>query len=260
MTTDIRRVVRLLAVGMRTYMKHQASSGMWIVFTTLTPVVYAMVAFYLLRAGDQPDQLVHATAGAGIMGVWTSVLFGSGATIQRLRWMGVLEPLAIAPAPLILTLLPVTLVYAIVGLYSMIATLLLGWVAFGVSLAFAAPVTVLLSVVVCIVSMGMMGLLLTSTFVHMRNAHALNNTLDHPIWLLSGMLVPIGLPAWIRPLADILPTTWGARALHASIDGKSAWPSMGMAMLLGLIYLGLSVVALRYVEYKARDKAMLALS
>lgn len=126
MKTDLRRVVRLLCAGVRTYFKHQASSGMWVVFTTLTPAVYAMVAFYLLRAGNRPDQLIHATAGAGIMGVWTSVLFGSGATVQRLRWMGVLEPVAIAPAPLLLTLLPVTLVYAIVGLYSMAATLVLG--------------------------------------------------------------------------------------------------------------------------------------
>lgn len=106
----------------------------------------------------------------------------------------------------------------------------------------------------------MMGLLLTSTFVHLRNAHALNNTLDHPIWLLSGMLMPIAIPVWLKPVADVLPTTWAARALHTSIDGEPAWSSMGMAMLLGLIYLGLSVFALKYVERKARAKAMLALS
>ncbi|MFG3107092.1 ABC transporter permease [Streptomyces tendae] len=260
MKRDLRRTVRLLAVGVRTYLKHQASSGMWIVFTTLTPVVYAMIAFYLLRAGDRPDQLAHATAGAGIMGVWTSVLFGSGATVQRLRWMGVLEPVAIAPAPLLLTLLPVTLVYAIVGLYSIGATLVLGGLIFHVPLDFATSVPVLLSFLVCLVSMGMMGLLLTSTFVHLRNAHALNNTLDHPIWMLSGMLVPIALPGWLGPVADVLPTTWGARALHTSIDGGSAWSSMAAALVLGLIYLGLSAVALKYVEHKARAKAMLALS
>ena len=37
----------------------------------------------------------------------------------------------------------------------------------------------------------MFGLLLASTFVLLRNANALANTLEYPIWLLSGMLVPI---------------------------------------------------------------------
>ena len=45
----------------------------------------------------------------------------------------------------------------------------------------------------------------TSCF--MRNANALCNSLEYPIWLLSGMLVPITavLPGWTGPLAAILP-------------------------------------------------------
>ena len=62
----------------------------------------------------------------------------------------------------------------------------------------------------------MFGLLLASTFVLLRNANALANTLEYPVWLVSGMLVPITvLPGWTAPIGAVLPTTWAARARRA---------------------------------------------
>ncbi|GAA3229119.1 ABC transporter permease [Nonomuraea helvata] len=254
------RLLRVVYLGVRAQFLTMSRARLLIVFNVLTPVVYAIIATYLYGA-DRPDKLLQVSVGAGLMGVWTSVLFGSGGAIQNKRWAGLLEPLISTPAPFSVVLFSISLATSIVGIYAMIATVLWGAVFFGIPLAFPSPPLFLAATVVCVLAMGMMGMLLASTFVFMRNANALANTLDHPIWLLSGMLVPIStLPGWLHPLAWVLPSTWGAAAVHNTLNGGPVlWP-MAAALGLGAGYLLLSLLALRRVEYLARRQATLALA
>ncbi|MEH1016322.1 ABC transporter permease [Micromonospora sp. CPCC 206060] len=249
---------------MRTHVMYMSRSPIEIMLAVASPLIYATLAFYLFRAADRPDQLLQASVGAGLMGVWSSVLFGSGGAVQNQRALGTLETLISAPVPLVLVLLPITLSTAIVGTYAMAATLLWGVILFDVPLSFAHPGLFVLSLPLCVLSIGMMGLLLTSTFVLMRNANAVANFLDYPIWLLSGMLVPISvLPSWTTPWSAVLPTTWSARSLHLATDGarelSDVLVPMGLGILVGGCYLVLSVFALAWVERRARAAATLSL-
>ena len=259
------RVLRLICVGVRTHVGYMSRSPMEITFAVLVPLVYATLSVYLFRAGDDPGLMLQASVGAGLMGMWASVLFGAGGAVQNQRWLGTLETLVAAPTPFSLTLLPITLATAVIGTYAMGATLLWGAVLFGTPLHFAHPLLLLVAVPVCVLGLGMMGLLLASTFVLIRNANALANMLDHPIWMLSGMLVPITvLPYWTRPLSWALPTTWGARAVQdaalAGHSGSEVLRSLGLTVGSGLCYLLLALVALRWVERRARSAATLALA
>lgn len=195
------------------------------------------------------------------MGVWSSVLFGSGGAIQNQRWQGTLEMIMLAPRRPVAVLLPITLATGVTGTYALLATLAWGRLLYGIRLDFAHPYAFVLAAVVCVLALGMSGLLLASTFVLMRNANALANTLEYPVWLVSGMLVPLTvLPSWTGPIAAALPTTWGARALREATDGGPVWPSLGVCVLISLSYLGLGALALVHVERRARANATLALS
>ena len=44
--------------------------------------------------------LLYAALGAGLMGIWSSTLFGSGGAIQWQRWQGTLEVACRRPVPL----------------------------------------------------------------------------------------------------------------------------------------------------------------
>ncbi|GAA3394050.1 ABC transporter permease [Streptomyces roseoviridis] len=259
------RVLRLVVVGVRTHVSYMSRSPIEITFAVLVPLVYATLAVHLFRAAGDPDRLLTASVGAGLMGIWGSVLFGSGGAVQNQRWLGTLETLVVAPTPLALVLLPVTLATAVIGTYAMGATVLWGVLLFGVPLDFAHPLLFLLAVPVCVLALGMTGLLLAATFVLLRNANALANPLDTPVWLLSGLLVPITvLPAWTHPLSWALPTTWGARAVHAATSGG---PGAGevlvpllAAVALGSGYALAAVLVLGRVERRARAAATLALA
>ncbi|WP_392752993.1 ABC transporter permease [Streptomyces sp. LN590] len=261
----VSRALRLTVVGVRTHVSYMSRSPLEITFAVLVPLVYATLAVYLFRAADDPGQQLTAVVGAGLMGIWSSVLFGSGGAVQNQRWLGTLETLVSSPTPLSLVLLPITLATAVIGTYAMGATVVWGVVLFDVPLDFAHPLLFLVAVPVCVLSLGMMGLLLAATFVLLRNANALANPLDAPVWLLSGLLVPVAvLPDWTRPVSWALPTTWGSRAVHAATSGGASvgqvLTPMAVALALGAVYALAAVLVLGRVERRARAAATLSLA
>jgi ABC-2 type transport system permease protein len=111
------RTVRLLVVGTLLHARQLSRSPFEIATALLIPVVQATLAVYLFRSGAASQRMIQAAVGAGLMGVWSSVLFGSSGAIQNQRWQGTLEMIMLAPRPPALVLLPITLATAVTGTY-----------------------------------------------------------------------------------------------------------------------------------------------
>jgi ABC-2 type transport system permease protein len=254
-------LARLIAFGALLHFKQMSRSPFDIVTSLFTPVVLATLAVYLFRVSHHPPPVVEAAVGAGMMGIWESVLFGSGGAVQQQRWAGTLELLVVAPRRLAVKFLPITLASAVFGAYAVLATLVWCIAVFRVDLRIAQPVPFLLAIAGVVAALGMMGLLLASTFVLLPNANALANMLSYPIWLLSGMLIAItALPGWLRGISTLLPTTWGARAVREAAVGGPVWPSLALCLAEGLGCLALGVVQMGRMERRARAAATLALT
>ena len=249
---------RTLLVGWYYQLKMQAQSGFMIMTSLIQPVIFASIAMADQQAGNRTLPLLYYALGAGIMGIWSTVVFGCGGAISWQRHQGMLEPLVMAPAPFVLILMGITLGTATVGLYSMGATLLWAWLVFGAHLHFAHPLLFAVGVVATVVSLGLLGLVMGSSFVLYRNSNALSNMLEYPVWLVSGLLVPLSLiPGWTHPLAYVLAPTWGVEALRAAaIGGNPLWP-IGWCAVASLAYLGLGVWLVSLVERRARRQATL---
>jgi ABC-2 type transport system permease protein len=255
------RRLRLVGRGWLVHVKHMSSSGVFVVVSSVSPIIFATIAFYLFRAGHQPHTLVYAAIGAGIQSMWITTLMGSGQSLTLMRTMGMLELLVAAPVPLLFVLAPITLATATVGLYSLLATLTWGILFFDIPVHVAHPLLLVVSLPAIVFGLGMFGMVLGSVFVRFRYANALTNMFDYPIWLLCGLLVPVDLlPGWVRPLSWFLPPTWGAQAIRDSIIGGAPLTAIGACLALGTGYLGLSAFTVRTFEVLARRRAALALA
>src|SRR4029077_4537081 len=133
-------------VGLVLRVREFAVSRWFILMAVIQPVIFASIAFYLFQAGGRSGTLLYAALGAGMMGIWSSTLFGSGGALQWNRWQGTLELLVAAPPPFIVALLPLTLGTSVTGAWALLSTLVWGRLLFGVPLhlahawAFAAAV------------------------------------------------------------------------------------------------------------------------
>ena len=254
------QLARLLAVCWWFQLKQMTQAGLFVFTSIIEPLIFATLSYYLFKAGHRPGTLLYGALSAGLMGIWTSTLFGSGGAINFQRWQGVLEPLVASPPPYALILFPQTLAAASIGLYSLASTLIWGRLIFGIPLHFAHPFAFVVAVAVTILSLGVLGLIMGASFILYREANALSNMLEFPIWIVTGVIVPLSLlPGWIHPLSWILAPTWGYRAIHDAALGGDPWPGIGAAIGLGIVYFAIGQLIVGVFERRAREQATLSL-
>ena len=252
---------RLFWMGWLFHVKTLTNSLFFVLVSVLQPIIFASIAFFMVESGNQAGTLLYVALGAGLMGIWSATLFGSGGAIQWQRWQGTLELLVGAPPPFVAVLLPLTVATSTIGIYSVVATLVWGRLFFGMPLDFAHPLQLAVALPTTVLSLGMLGLLLASTFVLYRNANAFSNLLEYPVWLATGLLVPLTLlPGWVAPIGWVLSPTWGMRAIRQAAFGGNAWPEIALCVGLGIVYVALGALALRNFERLARSRATLSLT
>ena len=254
------RYARLFWISWLFNVKQLTRSGLFVFTSVIEPLIMATLAYYLFQAGRQPGSLLYSALAAGLMGVWTSTLFGSGGVVSWQRWQGTLESVVVSPPPFISVLFPLTVATASIGFYSLAATLLWGRLVFGIPLEFEHPFLFALALPVTTIGLGLLGLVMASTFVLYRHASAFSNLLEYPVWLVSGLLVPIALlPGWAEPISWLLAPTWGVRAVRDAALGGDPLAEIGMCVALSAAYLAIGTVTMANFERLARSRATLSL-
>jgi ABC-2 type transport system permease protein len=255
------RLVRIFWLGFRIHFKELSVSPFQIMTAAVWPLVFATLAYLMFRAGSGAPSLFYASLGAAMMGIWSTTSTSAGGAIQRQRWHGLLELLVVAPAPFVVVLAPITVAIAGIGVYSLLSTLVWGRLLFGIHPHVAQPVLFVLSIPAAVLSIGMLGLVLASALILYRAASAFSQSLVYPVWLITGLLVPLSvLPGWVEPISWLLAPTWGMRALRESTTGGSPLSAIAMCIALSVCYAAIALVCLRGFERLARERATLALT
>jgi len=252
---------RLFWTSWKFHVRGLTASMFFVLISVVELTIITSIAFFMHEAGAREGSLLYVALGSGLMGMWSATLFGSGGAIQWQRWQGTLELLVGAPPRFIASMLPLTLATASIGLYSVVATLLWGRLLFDVPLHLEHPLAFAVALPATTVALGLLGLVLASTFVLYRHASAFSNLLEYPVWLVSGLLVPVALlPGWVEPISWVLAPTWGVRAVRESALGGDPLPAIGMCFLLSVIYLAIGFVSMANFERLARSRATLSLT
>jgi ABC-2 type transport system permease protein len=217
-------VIRLLLSGLRVHFLQLSRSAADLVSITVWPIIYATIAYYMFGAESDPDVLLTASLGATVMAIWSSVAFSAGGAIELQRQLGTLELLVAAPVPFGAVLAPITIATSAIGIYALAATLLWGRLLFGIPLHFDNPVLFALSLPVAIVAIGMLGLILAATLILYRAALFLGASLEYPVWLVTGLLVPLSvLPGWVAPISWLLAPTWECARFGSPRSAVRRW-------------------------------------
>jgi ABC-2 type transport system permease protein len=252
--------LRVIFVGWLMHLKMMSRSWFNGFLSVIWPMFFSTTAFLMYGAGGGP-KVVSVAVGGSMIGIWSATSTSGASAMQRERREGTLELLAGAPVRFAATLIPITLAMSTVGLYSMVATVIWARLLFSVSLPVASPAAFGLAVAVTVLSVGLLGFLLSVTVVRFRSAWAVGNMLEFPVWLICGFLVPLSmLPGWVRPISWVLAPTWGVRAVRDAAYGGSPWGSIALATVLSAIYCVAGVLLSQLMLRSARTNATLALS
>ncbi|AOT70571.1 ABC transporter permease [Geosporobacter ferrireducens] len=237
------------------------TSHMWIFVVFIQPLLYLFMIWMILKGSDRKIYTVDTIIGAGMMGTWSSILFSSGADIERERQWGTLEMLVGSPTSLSTIIMGKALTNSFSGIFSMILAYLT-ILSFNQQVIIKHPLLFCLTLIITLISVSAIGMIVCTLFTLSRAARGLINIMETPIFLLSGIMFPITiLPFWSRPASYILSLTWGIEALKKTSGGINNWADykMDLAILivLTIFYIILSLWLFKIVENKAKKSATL---
>jgi ABC-2 type transport system permease protein len=252
-----RTILRVAEITLR----HQWNDSFILFSILVQPMIIAVLALFMLR-GLGGDYAMFVVVGSGLTGLWSSLLFISGNSINGERWQGTLESLVSTPTPFEVIVFGKNLANVIQSLLSMTASYLLASLLFGYTLQLVAPLLFIGSVLLSIFAFISFGLIIAPLFIMYRGIQQWQNAMEFPVYILAGFLFPIAmLPGWTTPISYILPPFWAARALHETSTGGAdlekimlAW---GMMLFFSVIDLLIASRLFKVMLYKARVDATL---
>ena len=251
----------------RSYVVRRSAYLVDIVRSPMYPAFYFLTLILTYRVAGRTVVDGFAVQGyllVGTVGVvlWQSNLWASGYAIEQERFEGTINSLFLTPASraavvsgyalgsFFFTILPNT---AIIGALALLLHL---------HSNIQNPLAVIASVVGLGVATYALGFALAGVFVLSRRANLLANFLQSPIYLLSGMLVPISaLPYSMRLLAAVFPLSAGMNALRQSLLAGAGMGDVAgdLARLIALsaVLLLFGLFMLGRVEHVAKSGAEL---
>ncbi len=242
----------------------QQMTDSFVLFTVLfQPIIIALLGLWMLK-DKGADAAVFVVVGSGLTGLWSSLLFISGNSINFERWTGTLEPLVAIPTPFEVIVFGKNLANVVQSLLSMVLGYFIAIFAFGYSLDIQQPWLFAVSVLLAVVAFISFGLIIAPIFVMNPGVRAWQNAMEFPVYVLCGFLFPIALlPGWTTPISYLLPPYWAAVALHGTSTGGASLNqtlfTWGMMLLFSLVDLLIASRLFKLMLYKARADATLGM-
>jgi ABC-2 type transport system permease protein len=251
---DFRSTFRILRNSVILQMKSNAISSSFISTLFFQPIIFTIISVGTYLYGNKPDLGLFAITGTGLICIWNNNLFTSGQIIRDERRTGTLSLVMATPSSLPLILLGKSFANAITSLFAMGITFLTGMLAFHIPIRIANPFAFLIGLVLVIVSITCLGLVFGSLFILTRNAGEFDSVANFPVYILSGLSIPLTLlPLWTRPLSQFLTPTWGNIILNEAASGHSGnmFPNYLVIIGLTIIYYIIAQLLFKRVEYLA---------
>ena len=227
------------------------------VFTLIyQPILFTILTVGTYLFGGKPNFGLFAITGAGMVGIWNNNLWSSGEIVDHERGSGTLSLLIASPTPLLLVLLGKSLANAVTSIIAMGITFATGAIVYQLPLGIQDPPGFALGLILTVIALTCLGLVIGSLFVLSRNSGYVMNVANYPIYLLSGLTVPLTLlPLWSHPFSNALAPTWGNLVLNQAAGSLPGSTLTSFAWLAGLslVYLLIAFGLYKRVEYRARE-------
>lgn len=242
-------------------LRNQFSEGFVIFAVIFQPMIIAILALFMLK-DKGGDYAMFVVVGSGLTGLWSSLLFVSGNSINVERWTGTLESLVGMPTPFEVIVFGKNLANVVQSLLSMISSYSLAAFLFGYSLTLTQPLLFFITLLISMFAFICFGLTISPVFVMYRSVQQWENAMEFPVYIICGFLFPVALlPQWTTPVSYLLPPYWAALALHGTSTAMMplnqvlfAW---AMMILSSFVSLAVASQLFKIMLYKARVDATL---
>jgi ABC-2 type transport system permease protein len=242
---------------------------LWIVVSMGFPVLSSLALFLLYYSIGATGYVGFAILGGVMVAFWGNVLWSMASQFNWDKQEGLFDIYLTSPAPISAILIGMS-VGGIVGtIPSSAIVMAMGWL-LATLLHLTIPVAgswlaVGLTFALTLASLYAMGMTLSSLYlVYGREAESMNEVLQEPVSMLSGVYFPsygVGspFPVALQAVASLIPLTIGMYALRQTLFPTGSgdvlatvWPYLAELAVMAVVFLAISAWALKALENKGR--------
>ncbi|MDA4121311.1 MAG: ABC transporter permease [Thaumarchaeota archaeon] len=242
---------------------------LWIVVSMGFPVLSSLALFLLYYSIGATAYVGFAILGGVMVAFWGNVLWSMASQFNWDKQEGLFEIYLTSPASISAILIGMSVGGIIGTLPSSIIVVGMGWLLASL-LHITIPVAgswlaVGLTFALTLASLYAMGMALSSLYlVYGREAESMNEVLQEPVSMLSGIYFPsfgVGspFPFALQAVASLIPLTIGMYTLRQTLfpSGSgdvlvSVLPNLAELAVMAVVFLALSSISLKALENKGR--------
>jgi ABC-2 type transport system permease protein len=174
----------------------------------------AVILLSLARLSTSESDTTRAILAPGLIALWGMALGRCGELIIEAKRDATLELLLAAPVNVGRVLVARIAVVTTASLLGFLESALVAKLLFGERVGVAHVGVFVCALGLTVVGTCALAYLLSVLFVFSRSARQYQNSLSYPIYLVSGIAVPLSLlPGWLRPLSWLSYLSWGVNLL-----------------------------------------------
>lgn len=225
--------------------------------TLATVPFFAVVLLGIVTSAGRDDLVPFALLAPVLMGMWMFSVALAGDILLEERFGGTLELMVSSPSALLPVVLGRVASVMALGLLPVAEVYLVARLLFGIEVQVPHPGVFVVGMLATTLAMACTSTLVAAWFVLARGGGMFGNYLSYPVYILSGVMVPVSyLPDWLEPLSRIVFLTWGAELLRRALTpGPVEGVATSLAAVLGLGAVGLlaGVLLVRLALRRSRE-------
>ena len=234
---------------------------LWIVVNMGFPVLSSLALSLLYVSAGLAAYTGFAILGGVMVSFWGNVLWSMASQFNWDKEEGLFEIYLTSPTSMSALLIGMSLGGIVGTVPSAAIVTFVGWALFHPPIA-ASWGAVILTFGLTLAALYALGMTLASLYLaYGRSAESLNEVLQEPVSMLSGVYFPsIGnfspFPFALQVASSLIPLTLGMDALRKSLFFSQGlgtiWPNLIALAVMAVVLLGLADLALRALEKKGR--------
>jgi ABC-2 type transport system permease protein len=223
---------------------------------------FAVIFLGIVRGAGRDDLTAHAVVAPVLITLWGMALEISGDIVDSDRGAGILEGVVATPVGFPTVVSGRVLAVTALSFVGIAETWLVARFGFGADVTVHHPAALAATLVVTGLATAGTAIVMAAVFVLARTARTFQNTMNYPVYLLAGVIVPLSLlPGWLLPSGRAVFLSWSADLLRESLSPapmSDVLPRLGIILLLGAVGLMVGRVALHVVLRRVRVRGTLA--
>ncbi len=249
-------------------LKASAKSTFITRFTTMHPVLWILqilitsfftMYFFVILAeyvGNPEVTVTYVVIGNAVQSIAATTLYSVTEIPGVEKHTGTLGALTQSPASLFSVFLGMSVFSIFTGMIAMMMSLGYAAFIFGIDFSSCNFLSVGVILILTCLSLTGMGMMIGSVGIRLRTASIIANIVAYIGLLISGVNFPVSyLPEWVQTISYCMPLTYAVEATRDAVNGAdltSISGSLGIMILLGLIFIIIAWFSFRYFERSSR--------